>query len=250
MVAAACVVGVVGGAAAVVAVVAARGTRPARGDIPVLLVPGYLGSPATLSDLRERIGATGRTVTAVALPERGTVDMRASAQALSRAVDQTGAGAVDLVGFSAGGIVVRTFLEDLDGAARARRVVLLGAPNHGAEVAELAASVDPSLCTGACAQLTPKSSFLRDLNAGDETPGDASYTSVWTDRDSTVTPPSSAVLAGATNVRLQDVCPGSLDDHGDLIHDSLPVGLVAFAVNGKLSASSLPSCTDARAAGA
>ncbi|MFN2489560.1 MAG: lipase family alpha/beta hydrolase [Actinomycetota bacterium] len=236
--------------AVVAAVLAARPARRPAAAVPVLLVPGYLGTPAQMSDIASRLRASGRRVVSVALPGRGVGDMVVSGRALGRAVEATGAAQVDLVGFSAGGIVVRTYLSEPGGSERARRVVLLGAPNHGAEAAELAASFDGSLCVGACAQLTPGSSLLARLNR-DETPDGATYVTIWTQRDTTVTPPRSAILDGAVNVRVQSVCAGAPTTHGDLIRDPLPVGLAVLAVNGELEAASGPSgCERVRRRGA
>src|ERR671938_189569 len=71
----------------------------------------------------------------------------------------TGAARVDLVGYSAGGIVVRALLADPARALRARRVVLLGAPNHGTDLAGTALALDPGACTGSCPQMAPGSSL-------------------------------------------------------------------------------------------
>jgi triacylglycerol lipase len=200
---------------------------------PVVLVHGYGGNRASMSTLKRALEAKGRTVVSVELPDNGTASLEVSARALADVVEKAGAQTVDLVGFSAGGIVVRTYLRTFDGAAAARRVVLLGSPNHGAEVAAFAASADPTTCVDACAELSPGSSFLEMLNEGDETPEGPDYTSVWTANDRTVTPPESAVLDGATNIRVQDVCPDSTLEHGDLVTDPLGVGLVLQALAGR-----------------
>jgi triacylglycerol esterase/lipase EstA (alpha/beta hydrolase family) len=218
-------------------------------EVPVLVVPGYNGTPASVAPLARRIRRDGRRVEALALPGRGRGDIVASARVLAEAVAATGAGSVDLVGFSAGGVVVRAYLDELDQPGRVRRVVLLGAPNHGAEVAGVAAGLDPSLCTGACAQLTPGSSLLAELNAGDETPYPAAYTNVWTELDSVVTPATSARLEGADNVSVQRVCPGASVDHGDLVTDPLSLGLVVEALRGDLARAAAPSCAATRALG-
>ena len=159
-------------------------------EVPVLLVPGYNGTPASLGTLAARLRAAGREVVVVGLPDRGTGDLRASARVLAAAVDRTGAARVDLVGFSAGGVAVRVLLADPVRALRARRVVLLGAPNHGTELAGAAAALDPGLCAGACAQLVPGSALLAELNRGDETPPGPEFFSIWTALDQTVTPPA------------------------------------------------------------
>ncbi|HEX7147361.1 MAG TPA: lipase, partial [Actinomycetota bacterium] len=113
-----------------------RRSKPAlarAGEVPVLVVPGYNGTAASVGTLAARLRAAGRMVVVVDLPDRGTRDLRASATGLARAVDRTGAARVDLVGYSAGGVVIRLLLADPVRALRARRVVLLGTPNHGTE---------------------------------------------------------------------------------------------------------------------
>jgi triacylglycerol lipase len=212
-------------------IVRAEGPRANR--VPVLLVHGYGGTGESMSALERALEDRGRTVVLVELPDNGTAAMEVSARALADAVAATGAQRVDLVGFSAGGIVVRTYLIDFDGSSVARQVVLLGSPNHGAEAAGFAASVDPTTCVDACADLTPGSSFLDELNRGDETPDGPDYTSIWTANDDTVTPPESAVLDGAANIRVQDVCADSTLGHGDLVTAPLGVGLVLQALTGR-----------------
>ena len=230
---------VIGVAAAVVASIAVVAMfrflgDPERGGIPVIVVPGYGGDARSVATLVEALRARDLRVEALDLPDDGTGDIARSAQAVEEAVVGLDANRIDLVGYSAGAIVVRQYLSALGGSERARRVVLLGAPNHGAEAAELAASFDPSACVGACAQLGPGSSFLAQLNSRDETPGEALYVSIWTSRDQTVTPPDSALLEGAINVRVQDICPDANTSHGDLVTDPFVLGIVVDALRGNL----------------
>jgi triacylglycerol esterase/lipase EstA (alpha/beta hydrolase family) len=203
-------------------------------ETPVLMVPGYNGTPASVGTLAARLRAEERRVVVVDLPDRGTGDLRTSALALGAAVDRTGAARVDLVGFSAGGLVVRLLLADPARAPRARRVVLLGTPNHGTELAGVAAALDPSLCATSVCQLAPGSSLLAGLNRGDETPPGPEFFSIWTALDGTVTPPATAVLEGAANIRVQDVCAASRLGHGGLVTDPLALGLVVEALAGTL----------------
>lgn len=127
---------------------------------PVLLVPGYGGSRAALVPLANRLRAAGRQVEFVTLPGDATGDLRAQAAALAavaRAAAAAGPGSVDVVGYSAGGVVARLWARDLGGAAIARRVITLGSPHHGTELAELAEAIAPDSCPVACRQLTPDS---------------------------------------------------------------------------------------------
>jgi len=212
--------------------------------VPVVLVHGYDGTPASFDVLSSRLRAAGRQVVVVQLPDRGTGDIEVSAGVVARAVDGTGASRVDLVGYSAGGIVVRTYLGQPGVAAHVRHVVLLGSPNHGAQLASLAALLGPRLCSGACAELVPGSALLARLNQlvrGNEFPAGPDVTSIWTALDRTVTPPASAVLAGARNVRVQDVCADSRIDHGGLVRDPLTLGLALRALDGTLERKPGPS---------
>jgi triacylglycerol lipase len=220
------------------------------GEVPVLVVPGYNGAPASVGTLAARLRAAGHRVLVVDLPDRGTRDLRESARALGAAVDRTGAARVDLVGYSAGGVVVRLWLADPARALRARRVVMLGSPNHGTELAGAAAAVDPGMCGSVC-QLAPGSGLLAELNRGDETPAGPRFFSIWTSFDQTVTPPATARLEGAANIRVQDVCPSARLGHGDLIINPLALGLVVEALDGTLpDPPGRGDCAALRAAGA
>ncbi|HKF00451.1 MAG TPA: lipase [Actinomycetes bacterium] len=225
---------------------------PSPAVVPVVLVPGYGGTPASLATLERRLRGLHRPLLVASLPDRGTGAMDASVRALDRAVGRAGGGArVDLVGYSAGGIVVRAWLRQDGNAARARTVVLLGSPNHGAELAGLAAAVDSSGCADTCADLAPGSGLLTRLNAGDETPPGPRYVSVWTQADQTVTPPASARLDGAVNVRVQDVCADAAFGHGGLVRDPLALGLVVRAVDDGLARPPAPGdCLALRTLGA
>ena len=161
---------------------------------PVLLVPGYGGT----GDLRAQAEHLGEVAAAV--------------------LAETGARSVDVVGYSAGGVVARLWVRDEGGAGLARRVLTLGSPQHGTSQAALGASLAGG-CPVACEQLVPDSDVLRRLNAGDETPDGPLWATVRTTTDRVVTPVESAALDGALNVVVQDVCPGSTAGHPDLPRD-------------------------------
>jgi len=186
---------------------------------PVLLVPGYGGSTGSLRALATRLAQAGRDATIVQLPGDGTGDLNAAADALRVAalagMARTGAPSVDLVGYSAGGIVARLWIAD-GGVDVTRRVVTLGTPNHGTDLAVLAGTVASNACPAACRQLATDSDVLRRLNADDETPAGPSWVSIWTTQDQTVTPPDTARLDGAINVPVQSVCANAAVSHGEL----------------------------------
>lgn len=199
---------------------------------PVLLVPGYGGSTQALEVLSAELQEDGRDATVVRLAGDGTGDLREQAAVLAAAADEaitrTGAASVDVVGYSAGGVVARLWVRDFGGDELARRVVTLGSPHHGTTVAELAVAAVPDECPLACQQLVPGSDLLRELNAGDETPDGPAYVSIWTTLDEVVTPPDSARLDGALNLALQDICAASQVPHGNLPTDPLVSAVVAL----------------------
>jgi triacylglycerol esterase/lipase EstA (alpha/beta hydrolase family) len=215
--------------AAVVAVVVVVVTRPRAHPVaqssagPVLLVPGYGGSTTGLNALATYLRARGKDVTVVSLPDGGQGDLDAQARTLGSAVDQvrsrTGARSLDVVGYSAGGVVARLWVRDHGGASEARRVITLGSPHHGTDLASLAGSVLPGACPTACQQLAPGSALLAGLNSGDETPTGPTFVSVWTTFDDVVLPPSSASLQGALNFTVQSVCASDQVKHSGLPTD-------------------------------
>ncbi len=200
---------------------------------PVLLVPGYGGSTAALEVLAGRLREAGRTAIVVQLPGDGTGDLREAAQVLAEAADAAvaaGAPSVDVVGYSAGGVTARWWVAESGGGGVARRVVTLGSPHHGTELAAVGAGLGLAGCPVACRQLAPGSDLLRTLNGADETPDGPSWTSVWTDQDEVVTPPDSARLDGATTAVVQRVCPGTALSHADLPRSPLIAAVVLEAL--------------------
>jgi triacylglycerol lipase len=49
--------------------------------------------------------------------------------------------------------------------------------------------------------MRPGSTFLKELNAGDETPGEVSYGTWWSPCDEFINPDESVLLSGATNTK-------------------------------------------------
>jgi triacylglycerol lipase len=212
--------------------------KAARGDVqpvaqdelgPVLLVAGYGGSTHALEPLEAELESLGRTVLVVPPLDDATGDLEDQAEALGRfaqeAAASSGASSVDVVGYSAGGVVARLWVRDLGGDELARRVVGLGSPQHGTTVAEVVLG-GAGGCPTACRQLVPDSDLMRRLNAGDETPEGPVFVAIYSTEDHVVTPPGSALLEGALGFSVQSVCPGDTAEHGDLPGD--PVVLAAL----------------------
>src|SRR6185312_13455028 len=164
----------------------------------VLLVPGYGGGTDGLERLAAAIRATGRTATVVEMPDEGTGDLGAQADTLDRAATAAlrNSPSVDVIGYSAGGVVARLWVQRHDGVHKARRVVTLGSPHQGARLAAAGAAGLPGACPAACRQLAPGSSLLDQLRS--PVPDPPQWLSIWTEQDQTVQPPDSARLDGAT----------------------------------------------------
>jgi triacylglycerol lipase len=199
---------------------------------PVILVPGYGGSQTALRQLADRLAATGRSTQVLTLPDGGTGDLLVQADTLDtavrRAVDR-GAPSVDIIGYSAGGVVTRLWVDRHDGAAVARRIVTLGSPLHGANIAGVGSALAPDACPRACRELAPGSPTLDGIDDG-SLPSGLPWLSIWTQVDETVQPPDSARLDGAVNVPIQSICPRSQVSHGALPTDPAVTALVLTAL--------------------
>jgi len=200
---------------------------------PVLVVPGYGGATASLDPLVAELRREGRDVVVFEATEAGKGDLRVQAARLAelaqRTMARTGAESVDLVGYSAGGVVARLYVRDEGGASVVRRVLTLGSPNHGTEVAALAEEVAGG-CPAACEQLATGSDLLRRLDAGDESPDGPRWITVRTADDEIVTPSDSAVLDGALNIEVQDLCPDATTSHPALPGDPVVLATMRSAL--------------------
>lgn len=188
---------------------------------PVLLLPGYGGSTADLMDLADALEAEGRTAVLVPLASAGTDDLRDQVELVAAAADGE---SVDVVGFSAGGLVARLWVAD---GGDAHRVVTLATPHHGTDLV-----LGVENCPPACQQLGPDSDVITELNAGDETPDGTEWTTIWSELDDAVQPPESAQLEGAQDVLVQDVCPGLAITHADTPGDPAVIAMVLDVLAG------------------
>jgi triacylglycerol lipase len=229
------------------AAVVVPGPRPADDRPgPVILVPGYGGDDQMLAGLSDRLHRAGRTTTLLQLPNNAEGDLREQAQVLATRVTQllkAGAPSVDLVGYSAGGIVVGLFVEAHP--QQVRRVVSIGSPMHGTDLAGLAAGFLPSSCPVACQQMVPGTSLLASLVGAEPARTGVPWLSLWTTHDQVVQPADSARVNGALNVVLQDVCADDTVDHISLPADPLVAALTLKGLGTGVTA--VPKATDCSA---
>ncbi|MCX4748168.1 lipase family protein [Kitasatospora sp. NBC_01287] len=135
----------------------------------------------------------------------------------------SGAGQVDVVGHSQGGMMPRYYLKFDGGAAKVHTLVGLAPSNHGTTLDGLtvlaqsfpgAQALVSSACP-ACADQEVGSAALTRLNAGGDTMPGVHYTVIATEDDEVVTPYTSQFLSGPNveNVTVQQLCPLNHPDH-------------------------------------
>jgi triacylglycerol esterase/lipase EstA (alpha/beta hydrolase family) len=206
----------------------------------VIIVAGTFSPAFANEPLAARLRADGFTVRIFELPTLGTQDINLSAQALNTFADgvraQTGATKVDLIGHSQGGLVARSYVKSYGGAGEVDSLITLGAPNRGTYVANLVGFLGFGNCLAvvACQQMSIGSSYLNNLNAGDDTIGSVRYTTFRTLQDELVRPVGNAThYDGATNVLVQSKCWQRDDGHLGLILDGTVYSGVRQALRGQ-----------------
>lgn len=135
---------------------------------------------------------------------------------------------VTLVGHSQGTLEIRWALKywpNLRGVVK--EVIGLAGVDHGTGQANGICTI--GFCRPAAWQMRPASALIAALNADDETPGDVPYTSIFSNTDTTSVPPTST-LVGATNIAVQDACPGREVGHAQFTSDAAVFELVRFAL--------------------
>jgi triacylglycerol lipase len=191
----------------------------ATGD-PVLLVHGWTGHPSTWGDMIARFAAQGRTAVAIDL---ATEDNVRNAAQIRDFVAARGWTRVDIVGQSMGGLSARHYIKFL-GPKVVDTYVSLGTPQYGIYPACFLASASGG-------QMCPWSSFLRNLNGGDDTPRGAGTTAVyWTtiySQSDGVVPTSASRLDGGACHVLES--PGT--GHNEMDNDPTVFAHVLAAVD-------------------
>ena len=191
-------------------------TASAAGPDPVLLVHGYRGNPSTWADMKAFLERQGRTVFAIDLPGEDNV---ANAKAIGAKLRSLGWKSVDLVAQSMGGLSSRWFVKFVKSTVRVNAYVSLGTPQYGITSACL-------LPTTYGGQMCPSSSFLRTLNGGDDTPGRAAWTTIYSTNDEYVPNSSSRLDGGACFVQVSG--PG----HNDMDNDATVMAHVLTSIDG------------------
>lgn len=199
--------------------------RTAPDEVPVLLVPGWLDTARDLAAMRIRLmgaGWSGEHVETITFDDP-TGSNRAHADELAEAVDSmvawTGAGAVDIVAHSMGGLATRWYLETHPDAP-VRKVVFIGSPHRGTLAAHLAWGEGRD-------EMVPESPFLDSLNARAPAPEGVDAITIRTLVDTHIVPGESATLPGVPDYEI--CCP----THPGLIRDDEVFRIVLDFLEGR-----------------
>ncbi len=208
---------------------------------PVLLVHGTAGTAEAWSwNYVKVLSSQGYDVCAVTLPDYARADMQVSTEYVVHAIRSMASRAnskVDVVGFSQGPLEPRWAIKWWpDIRQTVDDMVVMAGVSHGFTETEV-------LCFQSCVapfwQMKPNSKFLAALNAGDETPGDVSYTSVYSRTDQFVWLTGSgggdpwtesSRLEGAANIATQDICPGRTGEHFQALFDAAYYAIIIDAL--------------------
>lgn len=158
----------------------------ARPPDPILLVHGFQGDPSTWADMIAHFAAVGRAAEAIDLASEDNI---VNAKAIQAYIAAKGWAHVDIVAQSMGGLSARQYIKFLKPSV-VDTYTSLGTPQYGISLACLL----PSWYGG---QMCPSSSFLRNLNSGDDTPGKVYWTTIYSATDGIVPTSASRLDGGA-----------------------------------------------------
>ena len=209
---------------------------------PVVLVHGTGSTPeeSFAFGYQEALPKLGIPVCTVRLPERGTVDQQRSIQYVVfaiREVNRRAGRRVSLLGHSQGALLATfapQFYADL--VPLIDDVVGLAGPYQGTQTANNDCA--DGMCSATSWQFRMGSNLNRAFMSGGR-PAGISFTAVATQFDQLVTPaPDAARLDGATNIVIQDICPGRTVDHFAIVGDAVgyAIALDAFTNAGTADA--------------
>lgn len=202
---------------------------------PVVLVHGTFETmEQNWAVLSPRLKERGYCVFALNYGNRGLGPIQDSAKELrtfvNRVLNYTGAEKVSLVGHSQGGMMPRYWIKNLGGASKVQDLVGIAPSNYGTELNSGGGS--SPLCR-ACDQQRAGSTFLRNLNEGDDTPGPGSFTQIATDDDEIILPYTRCFLRGTErtrNITLQNYNGGLIVTHQNIYNDPFAQRLVFDAL--------------------
>jgi triacylglycerol esterase/lipase EstA (alpha/beta hydrolase family) len=202
---------------------------------PVLLVHGIWDSAKRIQPLARGLARRGVAhVHAMdLLPRWGNAPLERLAEQVERKVEQvlaeTRSDKLDLVGFSMGALVSRTYLTRHAGHLRVRRFVSISGPHAGSLMAY-------TMPLAGVRQMRPRSDFLRALEGDHLGWTGVSVHCIYSPYDTTVLPGSSGILRGAHSVHSVPVLL-----HRWMLSDARVLDLVADLLRAPEAPASAPA---------
>lgn len=198
----------------------AAAAQPLSTSTPVVFVHGYTGSASNWVTAMSVFRLNGWSSSDLFAYEYDSYGNNVTnAQGLAAFVDsvkaRTSAGRVAIVNHSMGGLVSQYYLKVLGGNSSVSHLASIAGANHGTTYA------GACLIYTTCRQMYPGSSFISQITAGDETPGDTKYATWYSACDGVILPYTSTRLTGATNNNV--VC----QTHIGYLADTAVLGQVA-----------------------
>lgn len=178
----------------------------------------------------------GFDVCTVEMPDRLLIDIQVTTEYVVHAIREVARRSgrpISVVGLSQGAIQPRwalRFWPDLRHLVD--DYIAMAGTNRGSVFADAACAGSPCIAS-LWQQRTAGSEFQRVLNSGDTTPGAVSYTSVYSLTDEIIQPVAPqpvAAIAGASNIAVQDICPGRYVGHVQSASDATYYAVVLDAL--------------------
>jgi triacylglycerol lipase len=165
---------------------------------PVILIHGIWDTKAIFSKMSARLTELGWCVYSLNLtPNDGSLGLDSLAKQLADYISETfdPEQAIDIVGYSMGGIVSRYYVQRLGGINRVQRFITISSPHKGTLTAY-------SLPLPGYLDMRPDSGLLRDLNQDVTVLKRINFTSMWTPFDIMILPSSSSQMPVGKEIKL------------------------------------------------
>jgi triacylglycerol lipase len=165
---------------------------------PVILIHGIWDTKVIFNKMSAHLTQLGWCVHSLnLLPNDGTIGLDSLAQQLADYISETfhPEQAIDIVGYSMGGIVSRYYVQRLGGINRVQRFITISSPHKGTLTAY-------SLPLPGYLDMRPDSSLLQDLDRDVTMLKQINFTSIWTPFDIIILPSHSSQMPIGKEIKL------------------------------------------------
>jgi triacylglycerol lipase len=165
---------------------------------PVILIHGIWDTKVIFNKMSAHLTQLGWCVHSLnLLPNDGTIGLDSLAQQLADYISETfhPEQAIDIVGYSMGGIVSRYYVQRLGGINRVQRFITISSPHKGTFTAY-------SLSLPGYMDMRPDSSLLEDLDRDVTMLKQINFTSIWTPFDIMILPSHSSQMPIGKEIKL------------------------------------------------